>query len=325
MFNDVVEKFLAHQGVKGMKWGVRRDERALGSKDRALNMSQRTQVRVASGISALAAIGMSTNAAATLFQLQNRFEHLKVVNAVLEQAQNNPFVDEAAKTALQTTKQNIIKGIIGSAVATTAISIAIGVVTRETAKAYFAPMHKVYGDAKPKINGELRKLSKDIQAGKRPKLTVKDYNSEVAKIVQKHMTTNKSNVLKPFHELARSQLGLQYNTKKLDIKFEKLPNSPLMNKMTVITPDGLVLIKAIKVVKHANDEIPLGNVDYYFDYKFDSDGFISEFSCPTIEIAKDMFEGTFDIDAVTAKYGALEQTDNLVDNFLTNFGVELKK
>lgn len=286
-----------------MKWGVRKDERALSQKDQALNITQRSQVKLASGISALAAIGMTSNAAATLFQLQARFEHLKIAQAVIDSAQNNPFISDAGKEALKATKSHIIKGLIGSALATTAISSAIGIVTHRTAKAYFAPIHKVYGDAKPKIRGDLKKLSKDIKSGKRAHLTKKEYEAEVSKIVEKHMTKDMSNVLSPFHELARTQLGLELNTKKLNISFEKLPNTDLASKMTITTPTGLKLVKAIKVVEHSDiapDSLP--DMELYFDYQFDADGHVEDWSCPTIEIADDLFENRFDLASVTSKY-----------------------
>lgn len=298
-------KSISHFGVKGQKWGVRRDERALGTKDKALNLSQRSQVKIASAVSALAAIGISSNAAATAFQLQSRWEHLQILRAVADQAQNSPYINDAGREALRVTRNKIVKGLVASAVMTTAISTTIGVVTHRTAKAYFAPLHKVYGDAKPRINSDLRKLSKDIKSGKRPHMSVKDYNTEVSKIVAKHMTKDKANMLQPFHELARSQLGLEYNTKSLDISFAKLPNTDLYSKMTIVTPDGLKLVKAIRNVEHADlsDDGSFKDLDLYFDYKFDSEGYIVDFSIPTLEIANDMIEGNFDLDKVASEFG----------------------
>lgn len=307
-FSEEYGVYIVHSGVKGMRWGVRRDEKALGSQDKALNISQRSQVRVASTISALAAVGMSTNAAATVFRLQSRWEHYKVAKSVMENAENNPLINDAGREALRQTKNDIVRGIIGSALATTAVSIAIGVVTQRTAKAYFAPVHKVYADVKPRINGDLRKLGKDIKSGKRPKMTVKDYHTEVSKIVERHMTKDKGNLLSPFHELARNQMGLQYNTKKLNIKFQKLPNTDLYEKMTVTTPDGLKLVKAVKVVKHADISDEVGDVDMFFDYSFDDEGFIDEWSCPTLEVANDMFENDFDLEAIISNFDEVEHS-----------------
>ena len=303
---EQVNSFLAHFGVKGMRWGVRRDERALSESDKALNMSQRSQVKIASTISALAAAGMTTNAAAMIFQLQGRIERYQVAKALLDEAQNNPFIDDAGRVAIKQTKDHIVQGIIGSAMATTAVTVAIGVITQRTAKSYFAPMHKVYGDSKPRINSDLKALSKSIQKGNRPRMTVTQYHREVSKIVEKHMTSDRKNLLAPFHELARQQLGLQYNTKKLKIKFEKLPNTDLYDKMTIVSPDGIKLVKAIKKVKHSmldDYDESLGDLDLFFDYKFDSEGFIQEWSCPTLEVAHELLEGTLDVSSITSRFG----------------------
>lgn len=318
-------------GVKGMKWGVRRDERPLLTKDQALNISQRSQVKLASAISAVATVGITSNAAATLFQLQSRFEHLKIVEAVIQEAQNNPYINEAGRTALKSTKNHIVKGLIGSAIATTAISATIGIVTHRTAKAYFAPIHKVYGDAKGKINGDLKRLGKDLKSGKRGKMSDKEYQKEVSKIVAKHMTKDRSNILSPFHELARSQLGTEYNTKALDIKFEKLPNTELYHKMTVTTPTGLKLVKAIKNVQHSDldeDGDQFKDWDIYFDYKFDEDGYIDEWSAPTIEITNDLLNNNFNFDAVVSKFGGLNPEGDAVgptkignDQYLAHYGI----
>jgi hypothetical protein len=319
---DNFSDFLEHFGVRGMKWGVRRDERQLSGADRALNISQRSQVKVASAISALAAVGMSTNAAAAAFQLQDRFQHYKTIRAMADAAANNPFLSDAAREGLRATKNQVFKGLVESAILTTGVTLAIGVVTQRTAKAYFAPMHYVYGNAKPKINSDLKKLSKDIKKGKRSSLTAKQYNAEVSNIVRKHMTADKKNLLSPFHELARSQLGTEYDTKKMDVSFSKLPNTDLYSKMTVTTPDGLKLVKAVKTVEHVDEDNDLGDVDFYFDYKFDSEGFVEDWSCPTIEIANDLIEGAFDFESTATQYGGdmLEQSESL-DDFLAHFGV----
>ena len=325
---DPVDDYLIHFGVKGMKWGVRKDVRVLAKPDRHLNVAQRSQVRIASAVSALAAIGITSNAAATAFQLQSRFEHLKVIQAGLEYVDNNPLISPAAREAAKAAKNDMIRGLISSAALTTAVSATIGIVTHRTAKAYFAPIHKVYGDSKRAINSDLRKLGKELKSGDR-KMSGKDYHQEVSKIVEKHMIKDKSNILNPFHELARNQLGLEYNTKKLRIKFEKLPNTDLYEKMTVTTPDGLKLVKAIKNVQHSEpDDIP--DLDFFFHYKFDSDGLVEEFSCPTIEIAHDILEGGLDVNVLNETYspssegsGAMEiEHVEDVDAFLMHFGVK---
>lgn len=322
---NTVDEFLEHYGAKGMKWGVRRDERGLSDSDKALNISQRSQVRIASSISSLAAVGMASNAAATLFQLQSRFEHLRILKEVQNYAENSPYIDDAGREAIKQTRSHIVKGLIGSAVGATAIATAVGIVTRRTAKAYFAPLHKVYGDAKPKINRELKDLSKDIKKGKRPKLTSRQYESEVSSIVAKHMTKDVSNALRPFHELARSQLGTEFNTKNLKISFEKLPNTDLYSKMTVKTPTGLKLVKAIRNVEHAESDKAGSlspDLDLFFDYKFDLDGHVVDWACPTIEIADDLFEGRFDMMEVTKKFAPesnLEQSD-FTGEFLSHYG-----
>ena len=315
-----------HSGTKGMKWGVRRDERNLGIRDQALNLSQRSQVKIANSISTLASVGLATNAAAAGFQLQARFEHLKVVNALIDQAQNNPLLSDASREGLKAAKNHVVKGLVASAAATTAVTFAIGIISTRTAKAYFAPLHKAYGDVKPKINADLKALSKDIKKGKRPSLTVKDYNAEVSAIVAKHLTADKNNILSPFHELARSQLGTEFNSKDLNIKLEKLPNTDLYDKITILTPNGLKLVKSVKRVKHADSDPDVGNIDMFFDYKFDEDGYVSDWSCPTIEIANDMFEGVFDMEEITSKYGDLSQSTFDDSENLEHFGFgDLKK
>lgn len=308
-----------------MKWGVRKDERPLSIRDQALNVSQRSQVRVASAVSAIAAVGMASNAAATLFQMQARFERLQIIKTISEEAANSPFIEEAAKESLKTTRSHVIKGLVGSAIATTAVSMAVGIVSQRVAKAYFAPLHKVYGDSKSKINSDLKTLSKDIAKGKRSSMSDTQYYKEVSSIVQKHMTRDHKNFLKPFHELGRSQLGLEYNTKQLKVNFEKLPNTDLYSKMTVTTPNGLKMVKAVKEVKHSDEEDEVGSFDFYFDYSFDSKGFVSEFSCPTIEILDDILSGTLDVESLEDRYDRgsdMSHTDQLVSGFLTHYGVK---
>ena len=325
---DPIDDYLAHFGVKGMRWGVRKDVRVLAKPDRHLNVTQRSQVRIASAVSALAAIGITSNAAATAFQLQSRFEHLKLIQTGLEYMDNNPLMSPAAREAAKAAKNDMIRGLISSAALTTAVSATIGIVTHRTAKAYFAPIHKVYSDSKRAINSDLRKLGKELKSGDR-KMSGKDYHQEVSKIVEKHMIKDKSNILNPFHELARNQLGLEYNTKKLRIKFEKLPNTDLYEKMTVTTPDGLKLVKAIKNVQHSEpDDIP--DLDFFFHYKFDSDGLVEEFSCPTIEIAHDILEGRLDVNVLNETYSPSSESSGAmeiehvedVDAFLMHFGVK---
>lgn len=298
------EEYLQHWGVKGMKWGVRKDERALSRKDQALNIQQRTQVKIASTISAVATAGIATNAAATLFQLQARFEKLKVYDEAMKIAIKHPLLKDAAKESAKGARSNIVKGLVASAVATTVVSTAIGVVAKQSAKAYFAPVHKVYGDVKPKINRDLKMLGRDIKEGVTKPMSDKQYYSAVSDIVNRHMTAKHSAFLSPFHELARTQLGTEYGTKDIKVNLEKLPNSPLYHKMTVTTPNGLKMVKAVRDIRHADDEedIPLPPLDFYFDYKFDEDGFITDWSCPTIEIMDDISNGTFDIDKIEKRY-----------------------
>lgn len=324
--DNLSDDFLAHFGVRGMKWGVRKDEKPLGRHDVALNIAQRQQVKIANTISTLASVGLATNAAAAGFQLQSRWEHLQVVRTLIEQAENNPLLSDAAREGLRVTKDKVVRGLVASAAATTAVTFAIGALATRSSKAYFAPLHKAYGDVKPKVNADLRKLSKEIKKGERPSMTVKQYNEEVSKIVSKHLTADRSNILSPFHELARSQLGTEYNTKSLNIKFEKLPNTDLYDKMTVVTPNGLKLVKAIKKVEHADDDPEVGDVDFFFDYKFDSEGFVEDWSCPTIEIANLMFEEKFDLDDISKRYGSSEATVEQnalteLEDVLAHFGV----
>lgn len=322
---ETVDDILAHYGKKGMKWGVRRDERGLSDIDTALNVKQRTQVKVASSISALASMGMASNASATLFQLQSRFEHLRVVKEMQKYAEHSPLIDDAGREAIAQTRSHIVKGLVGSAIGATAISVGVGIVTRRTAKAYFAPLHKVYGDEKGKINRELKSLSKDIKDGKRPKMTKKQYEAEVTRIVSEKLTKDANNAVRPFHELARSQLGTEFNTKSLNIKIEKLPNTDLASKITITTPAGIKLVKAIKNVQHADaDDIFAPDLELFFDYKFDDDGHVIEWSCPTLEIANDLFEGRFDVAAITEKYdpeSSLQQNDP-VGEFLEHYGTK---
>lgn len=320
--NESCGNHLAHFGVKGMRWGVRKDERPLGRYDQGLNVSQRTQVKIASTISTLASVGIASNAAATAFQLQARWEHLKTLDAAYAATQDNPFVRAAVKETATQARSNMVKALLYSASAATAISIAVGIVTKRTATAYFAPLHKTYNVARPAIKSDLKAFHKEIEAGKHPNLSPKKYEAKVSSIVKTHMTKDRSNILQPFAELARSQLGTEYDTKGLDIKFEKLPNTELYHKMTVTTPNGLRLVKAVRTIEHADsesmgDEMP--DLDLYFDYAFNEDGYVIDFTCPTLEVAQTLFDETFNLDDAIAKYDRSASVKHAnVEAFLTH-------
>lgn len=262
---DALEAYLAHHGVKGMKWGVRRsDEELARARGGAMVSPKRRTAPLLGdygdnkGASSKVSNYGSTMAGATAARVATR--------------------GALAKAAVTSASLAEVLGISAAGMGAT---IPASMATR----AYLQPLSMAYHSSKSEIRKNTKALNeKYSQPGKNlreNKSLQKSYDSEYKKIVESALNRSKSGWTHPFRKIAETRSG-KTSENQYTMKFYLTKDGVRKPYMTITSPSGRESSVKLGKFKHADDD---------FDYKgssydvvlTESDGYISDFSILALE------------------------------------------